>query len=226
MQFAGSASWRLRQADSQFLQIALFARDSAGLAVKPAVHIPPPLAVALAGHAEVIDAGQRAVAAAQWAEWWGRLLGYGADEAQRSEGEMGYEITERLRLMAERRARAFDPPDFPSLSSTPELQNAVMATFEEGLDWHNRLRPGMKHPSPAEFFGWEVVQNAAESVAAERGVSLGDLRAVVHVLDVEGLWSCLAAPGYALCSTSLTADASAMGLLLHDAFASASSQDS
>jgi hypothetical protein len=75
-------------------------------------------------------------------------------------------------------------------------------------------------------FDWEAARNAAETVAAERKVPVSDLRAVVHVLDVEGQWSYLAAPGCALCSRSLTADPSAMALLLHDAFAPASSQES
>jgi hypothetical protein len=225
MQVSRSASWRFRQADSQFLHLALFARDAAGLAIRPSVEIPLRLTWEFATYGVVIDAGQRAMAATQWVEWWGWLLACAVDDAKRSEDESGYEVMDRLRLMAERQTRAFDPPEFQSLASTPALQNAVIATFDEGLDYFNRSRPDAWHGTTAEFFGWEVVRNAAESVAAEQGVPLSDLRAVVYVLDVEGRWSYLAAPGCALCSTSLAADANAAGLLLHDVFVSASSQD-
>jgi len=70
MKLSRSTSWRLRQADSNFLHLALFARDAAGLPVKPAAHIPPSLARELAGRSEITDAGQRTAAAIQWADWW------------------------------------------------------------------------------------------------------------------------------------------------------------
>lgn len=43
MRFARSASWQFREADSQFLHLALYARDVAGLVVPPAGKIPPRL---------------------------------------------------------------------------------------------------------------------------------------------------------------------------------------
>jgi len=125
--------------------------------------------------------------------------------------------------MEERHARAFDPPAFRSLASTPELQSVVVATFEEGLDWCNRSRPNTRHAQTAEPFSWQIVQSAAERAAAEHGIPLGALRAVFCVLDVGGLWSYAGASGLALCSRFLTADADALGLLLHDAFISGSS---
>jgi len=223
MQLSGStASWRFRQKDSQFLHLALFARDAAGLVIEPAARIPPRLTASV-GRREGIDAGQRAVAATQWVAWWDRLLAYAVDDAKRSEDEGGYEVMERLRLMTERQARAFDPPEFQSLASTPELQRIVVATFQEGPEWLNHARPEAQQAKPAESFAFEVVREAAERVAEERGFPLGDLRAVVHVLDVEGIWSYLPAPGCALCSMSAAADANAARLLLSEAFASASS---
>jgi hypothetical protein len=41
---AGSPSWRFMEGDAQFLHLALFMRDAAGLAVTRSDDIPPPLA--------------------------------------------------------------------------------------------------------------------------------------------------------------------------------------
>lgn len=223
MQSSRSTSWRFRQGNSQLLHLALFTRDAAGLVIKSSADIPPPLTWDPADHGEVINADQRAEAATQWVEWWSRLLAHVVEDAKRSQNESGGEVTERLRLMAEWQDRAFDPPEFQSLANSPALQNAVIATFEEGLEWFNRSGPDVEHVTTSESFDGEVVRNAAENLAAERGVPLGDLRAVIHILDVQGMWSYLVAPGCALCSRSLTGDANAASLLLHDAFALASS---
>jgi hypothetical protein len=37
-------------------------------------------------------------------------------------------------------------------------------------------------------FPWTTVRGIAEGVADERGVSLGEVRGSVTVLDVEGVW--------------------------------------
>ena len=222
MQRSRSASWRFRQADSQLLHVALFTREAAGLRVEPSRNIPPRLTWAVARHSAVLDADERAIAATQWAEWWGRLLAYVDDDAKWSEEERGHEVMERLRLMTERQAHIFDPPEFQSLASTPALRKAVITTFDEGLERFNLSKSNMHASTAAESLDWDVVRNAAESVAAERGIPPGDLRAVIHILDVEGSWSYLVAPGCALCSASLATDRNATAIVVHDVFASGS----
>ena len=48
---AGSPSWRFIEDDAQFLHLALFMRDAAGLAVAHSDDIPPPLAGEVPGQA-------------------------------------------------------------------------------------------------------------------------------------------------------------------------------
>ena len=51
-------------------------------------------------------------------------------------------------------------------------------------------------------------------------MSLGEVRASVKVLDVEGVWWRRVAPGTALCSTAATEDPPTASTVLRDAFES------
>ena len=54
--------------------------------------------------------------------------------------------------------------------------------------------------------------------ARQLGIPVGDVTAAAYVLDVEGPWSYLAAPGCALCSVAVAVDPAAARRLLHDVF--------
>ena len=73
-------------------------------------------------------------------------------------------------------------------------------------------------PQEGGVFAWRLVRDAAENAAAELGIPIGDVTAAVYVLDVDGPWSSLAAPGCALCSVAVAIDLPAARQLLHDVF--------
>jgi hypothetical protein len=114
----------------------------------------------------------------------------------------------------EGREDVFDPPDFKSLA--PPLQSAVTATFESSLGWSS-CEPGDAEP---EIFAWRLVRDAAESTAADLGIPVGDVKGYADVLQVEGAWSNLAAPGCALCSAAVACDPVAASGLLRELFSS------
>ena len=128
----------------------------------------------------------------------------------------------RLRERLERRQRVFDSPEFESLAGMAALRSAVVSTFADAIKWSNSPpRNGSGEPEQG-MFAWSEVRSAAESVAADRGIPMGDLDAVVLVLDVQGLWSHLAGPGCALCSAAVSASPKAAPPLLRDLFISGS----
>ena len=112
-----------------------------------------------------------------------------------------------------------DPPEFTALADRPALRTAVAATFVEACRWTGEAkRSGMSAPQPR--FGWSLVKQAAEDVAFDHGVDVGDVDGTVLVLTVEGMWSHMLGPGAALCSTAVAADAASAYALLRDVFAS------
>ena len=66
----GTSSWRFMEDDAQFLHLALFMRDAAGLAATRSDDIPPRLAGEVPGQAVTLPAAERGAAAGQWVTWW------------------------------------------------------------------------------------------------------------------------------------------------------------
>jgi hypothetical protein len=215
MQVAGRSSWRFEENDAGDLHLALFARDVAGLQVPSAPDIPPPLSIGIDRPLLPAPAG----AAGQWVTWWRGLVEFQAAEALpphrpgRAEDMHAWMAAKR-----ERRLAAFDPPQFESLASMPELRIVARATFAP--DGGPLLRREPPARVPPGVFDYGAVRAAAEGAIAEFGVDPGEIDGTVHVLDVQGPWSCLAAPGYALCSPEVAADAAAAARLLRAVFAS------
>ena len=217
MQLAGSSSWRLGTDNAQFLHIGLFVRDATRLTVPPSADIPPRLAGDVPDLSAVLPAGERAAAAAQWVIWWRRLLGHAVREARRRRQERGHDAMTRVRAMAEREQEILDPPEFRSLADMPALRSAAVATFDDAVTWTNGPeRRGQEHG----VFARRLIRDTAESTAAELGIPVGDMDAVVHVLNVPGSWSHLAGPGCGICSITMPDDPQAARLLLHEVFAS------
>jgi hypothetical protein len=215
MQVAGRSSWRFEEDDAGTLQLALFARDAAGLQVPPAPDIPPPLSV-------VIDQQlppAAAAAAGQWVSWWRGLVGFQSGQAQLSHGPgPGQDMHAWMEAKHQRHVAVFDPPQFQSLASMPELRAVARATFAP--DGRPLLRREPPARVPRGAFEYRVVRAAAESTIAEFAVDPGEVNGKVHVLDVRGAWSYLAGPGYALCSATLAADPAGAARLLRAVFGS------
>ena len=215
MQIAGSASWVFEETGSQMLDVALYTRDAANLAVNPAPDIPPSLSGEVARRGGLVSADKRDLAAQQWMTWWRRLL-----------DQIAYEAVHRS---SDRRNEVFDPPDFHSLARMPALRSLVTGTYIEGRWWFRSRRPDLPEGDTYSTedddttrggFSRAMVRDTAELAAAGSRVPLGDLRAVVHVLAVDGLWSHLAGPGCAICSPGLAADPDAARQLLREVFGS------
>ena len=215
MQIAGRPSWRFAEKDGGDLHLALLARDTARLEVPPAPDIPPPLSAAIDG----LSKTPSAAAAGQWVTWWRGLVQFQAGEAAPSR-RLGPadDLNAWLGAMRERHMAVFDPPEFESLASMPALRAVASSMFAGDGRLLLRREPPARIPPTA--FAYGVVRAAAESAIAEFGVDPREIDGTVQFLDVQGVWSYLAAPGYALCSAQLAADQAAAAALLHEVFAS------
>lgn len=138
-------------------------------------------------------------------------------QAERPGTEYYSDLDELLITMRRDREDILDPPDFDSLADLPAARAVAAATFGPGLEWLSH-RERNERESPQGAFSWEAVRNAVESTAAERGVRLSEIKATVHILNVEGLWSYVLAPGCTICSSMTAANRDAGGRLLRDVF--------
>ena len=74
-----------------------------------------------------------------------------------------------------------------------------------GSTWVDGPRASVIHGA-LEGFGWHLIRDTAEEVAAETGVSIEAVNGAVSVLFVEGVWGAVAAPGFAWCSLAAARD--------------------
>jgi hypothetical protein len=217
MHKAGSPSWRFVEDEAQFLHLALFVRDATGLAVERSVDIPPHLTGDLPGQAGVLTEAERGTAVGQWAIWWRRLLAQAARESERERITAGdLDPLTRVQAIYAGREEVFDPPRFGSLADLPQLHPVAAAVFADANRWWSTRERAV--PQEGGAFAWRLVRDAAEGASAELGIPIGDVTAATYVLDVEGSWSYLAAPGFALCSVAVATDLPAARQLLHDVF--------
>jgi hypothetical protein len=217
MRKAGSPSWRFVEDEAQFLHLALFVRDAPGLAVERSDDIPPPLTGDLPAEAGHLMEAERAAAAGQWVIWWRRLLAQAVGEAERERATAGdQDPLARVQAIYAGRDEVFDPPRFGSLAELPQLHPVAAALYEHANQWWSNRERTL--PQEGGAFAWRLVRDAAEDAAAELGIPIGEVDAAAYVLDVEGSWSYLAAPGFAVCSVAVATDPSAARQLLHDVF--------
>jgi hypothetical protein len=217
MRQAGSPSWRFMEDDAQFLHLALFMRDATGLAATRSDDIPPHLAGEVPGQAGALPEDERAAAAGQWVTWWRRLLAQAVREALRGNAPDGdQDPLAWVQAVYAGRQEVFDPPRFGSLADLPQLRPIAAAVYPDADRWWSTRERTV--PQEGGAFAWRLVRDAAEDAAAELGIPIGDVTAAVYVLDVDGAWSYLAAPGCALCSVAVAVDPPAARRLLHDVF--------
>ena len=86
------------------------------------------------------------------------------------------------------------------------MHHAVVETWLEAHDWVGQRRLDFPGEQPERCFLYRLIRQTAEDVAFDRSVVVGDVRARAVVLDVEGGWWHLLAPGIVLCSMAETAE--------------------
>jgi len=203
--------------DAQFLHLALFIRDAAGLPVTRADDVPPRLAGKVPGQAGTLTDAERGAAAGQWVTWWRRLLAQAVREALRGNAPDGdQDPLARVQAIYAGREEVFDPPRFASLADQPQLHPVAASAYAHADRWWNTRERTV--PQEGGAFAWRLVRDTAEDAAAELGIPIGDVTGAAYMLDVDGPWSYLAAPGCALCSVAVAVDPPAARQLLHDVF--------
>ena len=201
------------------LHHALFVRDAAMLPVAGSVEVPPPLIGEVSAGPFGLSERDRGIAAGDWLIWWRRMLDQAVREVvtRRAEDPAQDSLTQLLARVAGRHDIC-DPPDFGGLSQTPELRAAAVATLPAYRAWclgrNSQSAPG------EEQFGWQLVRDAAHDVAGRLGVSLAEMDAVAHVLDVEGLWYYVAGPRCGACSVATSVDLATAPEFLGELFVS------
>jgi hypothetical protein len=221
MQDAGTPSWRWGESGSQLAHVALYLRDSYGLAVPAHLDVPPPLTPAVAPAPAALSERDRDAAGQQWTSWWDEIIDL---DVRRREIEVpGNDARARVRALLAERERVADPPDFEALANRPELRRLVAASYEEACRWDGPPRRRRSDPATERgaHFEWDLIRQVAEDVAFDRQVSIDAIDGRALILSVEGLWWTRAAPGAVLCSAAVTTDPVLAQVVLRDAFLSA-----
>ena len=216
MKVAGSPSWQLTEAEGDRAHVLLYLRDVAGLVVPAETDAPPRLAGLPPHRPPLLEDGRRRQAGREWADWWHALL----EVEGREPFGTGDDDDSSFWAWATDLGRVWDAPDFESLADRRALREVTLALHPEARRW---VDAGPSSPSRIRGegrFPWATVRDTAEGVATDRGVSQGEVRGRVMVLDVEGVWWRRVAPGTALCSTAATEDPATARTVLRDAFES------
>jgi hypothetical protein len=215
VEFVGTTSWRFAESAGDHLpHVALFVRDAVGLPVAPGPAVPSRLAGTVSDHRDVLREEERQDAGRQWASWWAAILSLEVHSQESPDADLP-----ALRGLAARRERAGSPPNFAALMDRPALHRAVVETFLEAHRWVSRERLGVRGEREG-YFPYGLVRQVAEDVAFDRSVDAGDVRANAVLLDVEGGWWHLLAPGTVLCSVAATTEPVVAQLVLRQAFES------
>jgi hypothetical protein len=212
----GSPSWQLTEAEGDRAHVLLYIRDVAALEVPAEADAPPRLVGLPPPGFPILDDDRRRRAGREWADWWYALL----EVEGREQADPDEDDDSSFWAWAEDLGRVWDAPEFWSLADQRSLREVALRLYPEARRW---VDAGPSSPSRLRgegHFPWTTVRDTAEGVAAERGVSQGEVRGTVMVLDVEGLWWRRVAPGTALCSTAATEDLPTARTILQDAFES------
>jgi hypothetical protein len=193
-------------------ETALFVRDAVGLLVPVAADLPPELNGPVADLSGVLNDRDRADASVQWVSWWRQILevefGVKRGPSQPAEGRRTSEVLAAVRTVS-------DPPEFTALAHVPQLRAAVRASFDDVSRWQRRRVSRLEAGS-----GGDVVKQAVDDVAFDRGVPVEALSGALVVLPVAGLWWRRIAPGQVLCSEAATSSPKTNYQVVYEVFAS------
>ena len=214
MELAGTTSWRFSEsARDDLLHVALFVRDAAGIPVPPGPSVPPRLAGTVPDHRALLREDERQEAGRQWDGWWTALLSV-EDQSQDPPD------ADTLRARRARRARAGGPPDFAALADRPALHRAVVETWLHAHRWVGHRRLHFREEQQEGCFDDRLIRQTAEDVAFDHSLDVGAVRGRAVLLDVEGSWWHLLAPGTVVCSIAAAAEPETAQLVLRRAFES------
>lgn len=182
-------SWSLSTDVSHAMHVALYVRDTCGLDSDR----PPRTAVAIA------TADGSETASAEWRRWWEDIVRVECDERATSDDlGIGYDG------WLSRRRPLGEPPAFEVLADRPELQAMAVRCQSEASEWAEACRRALQRP---DQLAWPLLHEVVEQVAAERGVTTGELHARIFVLRVAGPWWQVVRPGVVMCSEETMRDA-------------------
>jgi hypothetical protein len=193
MRYAGSRSWSFgTSAGDQLLHATLFVRDVFGLAPASRSLVPPPLSGRPAARVWESDWADRAQAGRDWTGWYLAALATRIGSRRAALGD-------HLEVLN----AVFDAPQFGSLADQLGLQRAAQEAWIDGCRWSSSLKPHrLGSEPPSSPIAWELIRQAAEDVAFDRGTDIGDVHGQVVVLAVDGVWWREAAPGAVVCSVA------------------------
>lgn len=214
MELAGTTSWRFEEsAGDDLLHLALFVRDAVGLHVSPGPAVPPRLAGTVPDHRDLLREDERRVAGRQWDGWWAAVLDL-QDQSQHPPD------ADTARARRAGREQAGYPPDFTALADRPALHRAVVDTWLHAHEWLSRRRLDFRLEQRGGCFEYRLIRQIAEDVAFDHSVHVGAVQGRAVLLDVEGSWWHLLAPGTVVCSTAATAKPERAQLVLRRAYES------
>jgi hypothetical protein len=170
MRRAAGGSWRFAHGVEQLPHALLYVRDALGLAIEPALGVPPSLSVAPPDRSGLLEPAARTDAAREWATWWRTLVDY--ESRRHLDTGDNIEATHDRFLEYHRAVR----PDTSAALADTALQAPAVALFDEGCDWAGTLRTDIRTPqdlaSNPQAFTWALVRDSVEAVAVTCGVDV------------------------------------------------------
>lgn len=220
MRLAGERSWRLAVSAGSSPHALLWLRDALALDV-PGDDMPPALVDVPPDRSDTISASDRPGAAVRWARWWREQLAVEAAEQLVESPSAPKAFAAWVRRSHEAREAAGAPPDFGALSDVPALQRAASQLYPEAREHLDRRDRALSVPRPPASPPYAVsARDVVAAVADEQGVSPAALGAAVLVLDAEGAWWRVVAPGTVACTADCLEDATHTEAVLRAAFLS------
>jgi hypothetical protein len=169
MRLSGTQSWAIREDDAQWLVMALYVRDAAGLDTSSNPDAPPPLDPPVA--VDEVWRSSLAGLAAAWNAWWSRLL-------------------------RELATAPSEPAAFADAvaGATGDVRRLLDATLPAAESWQRDQdrAAGLPRFDPQQALWLGTLVRAIE---AELGCRAAPFRLAILTLPVRGLWSMPAAIG-------------------------------
>lgn len=210
---AGRSSWRFdSEAGGQFPHAVLYVRDALGLRVQLNEAVPPDLISRVPDRYDRLDPADQEAAARDWVRWWTTVIEY---ESQLRLFRGDDRTPQQFRALVESYHRQAHPETADSLAGSV-LRPVAQSLFAEGCNWSSSF-PSVHqapHDPSAPGFDSKLVRDTVKQVAANNHVEASTLDGAATILSVQGLWWCVPAPRFALCSAEAAKDKKIAGEVL------------